>query len=224
LNALLLADARFPAGGHVHSAGIEAAVADGRVRDEADLEAFVRGRLAAAAMVDASIAAAAHHRLSRPHDAGMLRALEDEAAARIPAPPLREGSRRLGRQLLRVASACWPHPVLDELVAACPAGACYPVALGGVGVAAELDTEAVAQLAAHHAVTVPAQAALRLLGLDPFRVAAITARALRAADVVVRGAVDGAAGPLEDLPARGEPLVEIAAMHHQRWDVRMFAT
>ena len=30
---LLLADGRFPAGGHVHSAGIEAAVGDGRVKN-----------------------------------------------------------------------------------------------------------------------------------------------------------------------------------------------
>ncbi|MDP9388377.1 MAG: urease accessory protein UreF, partial [Actinomycetota bacterium] len=45
LSALLLADGRFPAGGHAHSAGVEAAVADGRVGDVASLAAFARGRL-----------------------------------------------------------------------------------------------------------------------------------------------------------------------------------
>jgi urease accessory protein len=224
LNALLLADGRFPAGSHVHSAGIEAAVADGRVRDESDLDAFVRGRLSGAGLVDAALVAAAHHRFSGRHDAGLARVLDAEAAARIPAQPLRDASRRLGRQLMRVASGCWPHPVVDELAAACPHGACFAVALGGVGVAAGLGTEEAAQLAVYSAVTVPAQAALRLLGLDPFRVAAITARALVAGEAVVREAVAGAARPLEELPARGEPLVEIAAIHHQDWDVRMFVT
>ncbi|MDP9074601.1 MAG: urease accessory protein, partial [Actinomycetota bacterium] len=44
--ALLLADGRFPGGGHAHSGGLEAAVADGSVADLAGLEAFLIGRLA----------------------------------------------------------------------------------------------------------------------------------------------------------------------------------
>ena len=43
---LLLADARFPAGGHAHSAGVEAAVAIGDVRDVASLDRYLRARLA----------------------------------------------------------------------------------------------------------------------------------------------------------------------------------
>ncbi|MFE3128878.1 urease accessory protein UreF, partial [Streptomyces hydrogenans] len=42
---LVLADGRFPAGGHAHSGGAEAAVKAGRIRDAAGLEAFCLGRL-----------------------------------------------------------------------------------------------------------------------------------------------------------------------------------
>ncbi|MFE7620921.1 urease accessory protein UreF, partial [Streptomyces sp. NPDC057496] len=42
---LVLADGRFPAGGHAHSGGAEAAVEQGRVRDAGGLAAFCRGRL-----------------------------------------------------------------------------------------------------------------------------------------------------------------------------------
>ena len=44
---LVLADGRFPAGGHANSAGVEAAVRCGDVVDAASLERFLRGRLRA---------------------------------------------------------------------------------------------------------------------------------------------------------------------------------
>ncbi|MFD6973886.1 urease accessory protein UreF, partial [Streptomyces sp. NPDC059949] len=42
---LVLADGRFPAGGHAHSGGAEAACKAGRIHDAATLEDFCRGRL-----------------------------------------------------------------------------------------------------------------------------------------------------------------------------------
>ncbi|MDG4864365.1 urease accessory protein UreF, partial [Streptomyces sp. T-3] len=48
---LVLADGRFPAGGHAHSGGAEAAVAAGRITDAASLEEFCRGRLHTAGLV-----------------------------------------------------------------------------------------------------------------------------------------------------------------------------
>ncbi|MYU17183.1 urease accessory protein UreF, partial [Streptomyces sp. SID8361] len=56
---LILADGRFPAGGHAHSGGAEAAVAAGRIHDAASLEAFCRGRLHTAGLTAAGLAAAA---------------------------------------------------------------------------------------------------------------------------------------------------------------------
>jgi urease accessory protein len=226
LAALLLADGRFPAGGHVHSAGVESAVADGRVHDLASLEDFVVGRLGTVGLTDAALAAATALRLGDPDggDAAVLDELDAEARARTPVPALREASRRQGRQLVRVAGRCWPSAVLALVADRRPGGAHLPVALGAVAVAAGLDAPAAARLSVHHAVTTPAQAAVRLLGLDPFAVAALTARLAAPAAAVAETAVRAAAGPPADLPARTGPVLDVAADEHRRWDVRLFAT
>ncbi|TDC89127.1 urease accessory protein UreF, partial [Nonomuraea deserti] len=56
---LVLADGRFPSGGHAHSGGAEAAVTAGRVHDVATLREFCRGRLHTSGLVAAGLAAAA---------------------------------------------------------------------------------------------------------------------------------------------------------------------
>jgi urease accessory protein len=209
---LLLADGRFPAGGHAHSAGVEAAVLDGRVRDEASLEAYVLGRLHTVGLTEAALAAAA----LRLDD---VSAVDAEADARIVVPALRAASRRLGRQLLRVGRRCWPAPLFDGL-----SDLHQPVALGVVGAAAGLGAHEVAELAVHHALTTPAQAGVRLLGLDPFAVAAMVARLGYEAAAVVELAVSAAVGPLEDLPGLTGVVCDIAAAAHAERTDRLFAT
>src|SRR4051794_17469176 len=164
LAALLLADGRLPTGGHVHSAGVESALADGRIVDVDTLSAYLRGRLHTVGLTDAALAAAM---VLQPHGAERLDA---EADARIAVPELRAASRRLGRQLVRVAGRCWPHPIL----AALPDEPHQSVALGAVGVAAGIDALTIAGIVIHHVTVTPAQSAVRLLGLDPFAVAAVT--------------------------------------------------
>jgi urease accessory protein len=224
LAALLLADGRFPAGGHVHSGGVEAAVADGRVHDLASLEAFVVGRLGTVGLTEAALTAATVTRLGDRGVRSVVDELDTEAGARIPVPALRAASRRQGRQLVRVAGRCWPAPVLAALADHRPEGAHLPVALGAVAVAAGLGAPAAAHLSVHHAVSTPALAAVRLLGLDPFAVAGLIARLAGAAGAVADEAVAAAAGPLAALPARTGPVLDVAAADHARWDVRLFAT
>lgn len=235
LATLLLADGRFPAGSHAHSAGVEAACADGRITDESTLAAFLEGRLRTTGLVDAALAATAHLALAPlAQDADVLQvimALDVEAETRIPAPSLRVASRRLGRQLVRIGRRCWPGNLLTLVAEARTDGVHQPVALGAVGVAARCDVVDVARLAVHHVLTTPAQAAVRLLGLDPFAVAALTAQLGPVAEQVAADAVVAACSAvaadlanLPDLPALSSPLVEIAATDHASWDVRMFAT
>jgi urease accessory protein len=225
---MVLGDGRFPVGGHAHSAGVESAVDDGRVYDVASLESFVVGRLHTTGLVDASLAAATlvHVGERAPDDDGraLLVALDREASVRITAPPLRAASRRLGRQLVRVAARCWPSSELAVLVDLFPGGAHQSVALGVVGLAAGLDAGAVARLSVHHTLTTPSQSAVRLLGLDPFEVAALTVRLIDESGPIVAHAVAAATGPLDRLPAGTGPLVEIAAIHHLELDPRLFAT
>jgi urease accessory protein len=218
---LLLADGRFPAGGHAHSGGVEAAVAAGRVRDAATLADFCRGRLHTTGLVAAALAAAA--------TAGTDPATLDAAAdARTPSAALRAASRRLGRQLLRATRTVWPHPALDALADALPRGPHQPVVLGVAAAAAGLRPHDAALAAAHDATTAPATAAVRLLGLDPFHASAVLAGLAAEADAVASRAAACAVlaareGP-DAFPAPGAPLLDLMAEAHVRWPVRLFAS
>ncbi|MFJ5894474.1 urease accessory protein UreF [Streptomyces sp. NPDC093064] len=229
---LLLADGRFPSGGHAHSGGLEAAAALDGVDDLAALEEFLRGRLATTGVVTAAFTAAAcasfggtGRRATEVVEVlEVLEVLDREFAARTPSPALRTASRRLGRQLLRAGRTIWPHPRLDELSAAPRHGLHQPVALGAVAAAAGLGPDAAALAAAHDAVLTPATAAVRLLGLDPFAVHATVARlGPRIAAVAAEAARHAHTAP-EALPSRAGPLLDIRAEHHAAWEVRLFAS
>jgi urease accessory protein len=112
---VLLGDGRLPTGGHVHSAGLEQARADGRLADLDDLERLLRRRLATAGRVAAAVAASACH---DPHRHGVL---DVETDARTPSAPQREASRAQGRGMLRLAQAAWPGGVVPG--GAVPGGA-----------------------------------------------------------------------------------------------------
>jgi urease accessory protein len=226
---LLLADARLPAGGHAHSGGLEAAVAAGRVVDTASLAGFLRGRLATAGLVSAAFADA-------------LPSLDEAMDARTPSPAQRRASRAQGRALLRAGRAMWPVAPGDRLPAGPPPGAAersprssgpgwqpaspegphHAVALGVVAAAAGLSPADAALVAAYGAVTGPASAAVRLLGLDPYAVQAVLAGLAGECDAVAeRAAVCAARG---ELPAASAPLLDIGAEVHATWEVRLFAS
>ncbi|WP_306185537.1 urease accessory protein UreF [Streptomyces sp. MK5] len=218
---LVLADGRFPAGGHAHSGGAEAAVRAGRITSAADLEDFCRGRLHTTGLVAAALAAAA----ALGHDPAELDAAAD---ARTPSPALRVATRKLGRQLMRAARATWPAGELDAVARAFPKGAHQPVVLGLTARAAGLGPEDAAHCAAYESVSGPATATVRLLGLDPFDATGVLARLAPELDAVVEravaaarlAAVDGA----DALPAASAPLLEIGAEAHAAWPVRLFAS
>jgi urease accessory protein len=191
------------------------------------LEAFLRGRATTAGTVAAAFAAATCTALSGPtatDGVGMMHRFDRELDARLPSPALRTVSRRLGRQLLRAGRVVWPGSQLDELAAAMPRGLHQPVALGAIAAAAGLSADAVAAAAVHEAVTGPATAAVRLLGLDPFTVHATLARIGPELDVIAARAALHAHAPPESLPAWSSPLLDILAEHHTTWEVRLFAS
>jgi len=207
---LLLADGRLPAGGHAHSGGIEAAVRDARVPDLSTLESFLRGRLHTAGTVAAAFAAAA----CAGRDVPELDAAYD---ARTPSSALRRASRAQGRALLRVARAMWS-------VSASAVDSHHPVALGIVASAAGLAPHDAALAATHGAVSGPAAAAVRLLALDPYPVQGLLARLAVDCDAVAAHAADLAQAAVDELPADGAPLLDIAAEAHATWEVRLFAS
>ena len=239
--ALLLADARFPAGGHAHSGGVEPAVTAGTVTDLASLELFLQGRLRTAGLSAAGLASAAcylaspaahnhspaTHHTPATHHSSVTQAtpaiawaeLDAEAEARTPSPAQREASRRQGRALLRAARAAWPTaPWLSEL----GRQPYHAIVLGASAHAAGCTPLDAARLAAYHAITGPASAAVRLLALDPMQAAAITARLAAEVDHTAARAAKHAAGPLADLPCPSAPALDLLAQGHARAEVRLF--
>ncbi|WBB53300.1 urease accessory UreF family protein [Verrucosispora sp. WMMD573] len=246
---LLLADGRFPAGAHAHSAGLEAAVAAGRVTDLDTLGEYLRGRLATAGLVAAAFAAAtcrmasgspgcpvtggrpaggrpprpsAPERVAPGRRAALVR-LDAELDARTASPAQRSVSRRQGRALLRAGRRIWPATTFDDLPAG-PDGPHQPLVLGLVGAAAGLNPGQVATVAAHATVTGSASAAVRLLGLDPYQVQALLVRLAGACDATAARAARAAEEPPERLPAAAAPLADIHAEAHVTWEVRLFAS
>lgn len=216
---LLLADGRFPAGAHAQSAGVESAVQQGDVTDLATLDRFLRGRLATTGITDAAVAAAAAG--IALGSGGDLVRLDAEYDARVLSPRLRMISRRLGRQLHRVASTAWDHPALRE-VAALPGGPHQPLVLGAAVVAAGGAPADAAAIAVHHLANAVTTAAVRLLGLDPIACAAVQADAASWIGPQLADAPSWAVAAPETLPGAGGTLTEILAEHHGTWDHRLF--
>lgn len=218
---LILADGRFPAGGHAHSGGAEPAVAAGRITDASTLEEFCRGRLHTAGLVAAALAAAA----ATGHDP---LALDQAADARTPVAALRNTARKLGRQMMRAARATWPSAELDALAAALPRGAHQPVVLGVAARSAGLDPLDAAYAAVYETISGPATATVRLLSLDPFDASTVLARLAPELDRVAAAATASAQRVAEEgvdaLPAASAPLLDISAQQHATLPARLFAS
>ena len=223
LAALMLADSRFPGGGHVHSGGLEEAVVRRLVRTESDLPGFLSGRLHTAGLLAAVFAAAASHAAAHGVPTGHWRRLDAELDARTPSPAQRAASRAQGRGTARAGRVAWPSPALAALLAETPRPH-HPIVLGVLAAGAPLDA---ATAAAYLSISGPASAAVRLLGLDPFAVNAILAELAEPLRDICTHAAKVAGDDPATLPAPSSPgldlFAESHANHHQE-QVRLFAS
>jgi urease accessory protein len=226
----LLADSRIPSGGHGHSGGVEALVDRGLVRSVDDLALFLDGRVRTGGRVVAAAAAAgcALARGGRSSDRALDWARWDAAvSARTPSAALRAASRAQGAALLRTVTLAFPSPAVAALRALPRVH--HPLVLGAAAAAAGAEPAQAAALALHHLVGGAATAAVRLLGLDPMRVAAVSADTARAADPVATDAAERAvaavaAGDPGLLPAEGSPLTDVLAELHRTTEATLFAS
>ncbi|OBG90927.1 urease accessory protein UreF [Mycobacterium sp. E3251] len=204
---LALADSRLPAGGHVHSGGVEEAVTSGLVTGLDSLEAFLCRRIRSSGLVSASIAAAVQRGDLTPD------AADRETDARTPAPAAREASRSQGRGLARLARRVWPDADWAEI----GARPHLAVTAGRVGAISGLNPEHTALTIVYTTMTGSATAAQRLLALDPADVAACT---FRLADLCERTAAEAAIG-LADL---SDPLLDTLAQRHAERERPLFVS
>jgi urease accessory protein len=223
---LLLIDGRTPTGGHAHSGGLEAAVASGLVGDAIGLHAWLTGRLDTVGRVDAAFSAAwwalaTASEVAAPAWTGLV----DEYWARTPASALRNASRAQARGVLRAGRAMWPGRGVAA-AATVPGGAPWPLAIAAVAADAGIGLEELTLATASAAVTGPAWASTRLLGLDPYQVARCLAELAVQVEAVASACRRwGRPGlDLTDLPAGSAPLLDIGAEGHAAREVRLFAS
>jgi urease accessory protein len=218
---LLVADGRFPSGGHAHSFGLEAATRELAVADVAAVERFLEGRLETVGRTEAAVVAHVAWRLVAGVEPDWVD-LDDEVTARLVGPAQRAVSRQLGRPLVRSARRLWPAAGPDRVEVIGRDGPHQAVVLGWIAAQLDLDATTAARLSLHHLATGMASAATRLLGLDPFEVQGAL---LRRAPQLDRLAVEVGASahrPPADLPAATTPLAEVLAERHRTYDGRLF--
>ncbi|OSC39791.1 urease accessory protein UreF [Mycobacterium decipiens] len=204
---LTLADSRLPTGAHVHSGGIEEAIARGMVTNLASLEAFLKRRIRTHGLVTASIAAAVHRGDLAIDDA------DRETDARTPAPAARHASRSQGRGLNRLARLVWPDSHWEDL----GPRPHLAVAAGRIGAISALTPAHTTLHIVYTTMTGSATAAQRLLALDPAQVAILT---FRLSELCEHIAAEATAG-LADL---SDPLLDTLAQRHAERDRPLFAS
>lgn len=210
--ALLLADGRFPDGSHAHSFGLEAAVAAGRVTGPTSLRGYVEARLWTSARTDAAAARLA----TMGHD---LNDVDVALELRMPSATARATSRSLGRSLGRTAKRLWPG---TQLLDAKGRPLLQPVAFGAVAALAGATPDDAAVCVVHACVASLSTAALRLLGLDPFDIAAVTLDLRDAVTAVARST--GEIHSPTDLPSASTPFAEIDPELQLTLEPRLFGS
>jgi len=218
--SLLLADSRFPGGGHVHSGGLEEVVSRKLVTAERDLPGFLHGRLWTAGLLGAVFAAASAHAARRGVRSGHWLRLDAEFDARTPSHAQREASRAQGRGTARAGRLAWP--VVRDLLAVTPRPH-HPIVVGALSGRPREAALTVAYLA----VSGPASAAVRLLGFDPLNVNAMVAALAPELDAVADEAAGTAGVDPSALPAPAAPALDLFAeahLRHHKEEVRLFAS
>jgi urease accessory protein len=222
---LVIADGRTPSGSHAHSGGVEMAVLSARITDITSLQGFLQGRLSTAGRVAAAVAAASCS-IGQTTDRDAARdswdLLDAAVDARTPSAAQRQVSRTLGKALQRLARQGFLDvgadlPLLHQVEPH------QPVALGALCARAGGTPRDAAQVAAYQAVSGPASAAIRLLGIDPYAVTGLLISMAGQIDAVAAGASVGI-GSFEDLPACSAAVLDEDAERHRFAEVRLFAS
>jgi urease accessory protein len=221
LSLLQFADGLFPAGAYAHSFGLEACVQAGEVRDATGVEAFLRAYLeGSAGPMDAVVLVCARRAAAQRNLEACL-ALDADLDAMKAASELREASRQMGRQTLRVATHLPCDPLLDEFAKAVSdeiTPGHHPVAFGMIGGALNWDALEMTGAYLYSTSAALVGASLRLLPLGQLAGQHIVWNT----QPLIADLAETAQNKLEDDMWSFAPALEIAGMRHARLDARLF--
>lgn len=205
----------FPTGAFAHSHGIESAVEDGHVTNEAETLAWIGAVISdGAPRSDAILLRHAH---AAP-DAAALAELARLAEACAPTREMREQTRSQGLAFA-AAAAAWGSPLLEALMAMDVAIA-HPVAAGALARAHGTDVELAVLAYGHGFAAGLVSAALRLVPLGQTAALRIQ-HALESAIAATAAATSGLS--LDDL-GTSALRCDVAFMRHETQRVRLFRT
>ena len=221
LSLLHFADSAFPAGGYTHSFGLETYCQAGLVRDREDLERYLVAHIEGSAGPCDATAAVSVLRAAAREDLRACREVDVTLEAMKPVKEFREGSRQMGRQVLRVAAALTGEARLGRYAADVDKGLApghHAVAYGLAAAALGWEPEAAAIAYLYSTAALLTGAALRLLSMGQME----GQRVLWSLHPVMeRVAREAAARDAADLWSFA-PGIEIAGIRHAALEMRLF--
>jgi urease accessory protein len=221
LSLLQFSDGLFPAGAYAHSFGLECCVQSGEVHDAAGVEAFLRAYLEGCAGPMDGVALVCARRAAAKEKLAACLALDETLDAMKTPSELRDASRQMGRQSLRVATHLPSHPLLEQFGKAVADGTTpchHPIVFGMIG--GVLGWDALEMAGAHLYSTSAALvgAALRLLPLGQLA----GQRVVWNVRPVIATLAEEAQDKNEQDMWSFAPALEIASMRHALLDARLF--
>jgi urease accessory protein len=221
LSLLQFTDGLFPAGAYAHSFGLEYFAQSGEIFDAVGVESLLRSHLQGATAPTDAVAVMCAWRAAQAQDLSSCLALDEMIDAMKLVSELRDASRQMGRQTLRVANHLPGHPLLkafNDRVRNDNTPGHHPVVFGMIAGTANwppLETAA-AYLYATSAALVGA--ALRLIPLGQLAGQQILAN--------IRPLITTLAAEVQDKKQTDmwnfAPCLEIASMRHALLEARLF--
>jgi urease accessory protein len=221
LALLQFSDGTFPTGAYAHSCGLETYVEDGIVSDAPTVERFLRAYLAGTVGQADAAAVAIAMRAAAANDLGACVELDAILEAMKPAAEQRAGSRQLGRQALRIATALIDEPMLAQFARLSDCDATpghHAVVFGIAGAIFEWRPVDATAAYLYSSAAAIVGAALRLIPLGQTQGQVI----LRSLAPLISSLADDALRIDINNLASFAPGVEIAAMRHARLEARLF--
>ena len=221
ISLLQFADGLFPAGAYAHSFGLETYVQSGEVRDAAGVEQFLRAYLEGSAAPTDAVAMLCAWRAAKAGDLAACLALDETLDAMKTVSELRDASRQMGRQTLRVANHLLGHNFPEsfaEAVANESTPGHHAVVVGIVGGVIDWPPEEMAAAYLYSTSAALVGAALRLMPLGQLAGQRILSNIT---PLIARLAAEVQNKTQSDISSFA-PSLEIAGMRHALLDARLF--
>src|ERR1700726_1094809 len=221
ISLLQFSDGLFPAGAYAHSFGLEYYVQAGDVCDAVGVEQFLRAHLEGSAAPTDAVALVCASRAAKAGDLAACIALDETLDATKTVIELRDASRQMGRQTLRVANHLFGHPLLagfSEALGNERTPAHHPVVLGIIGGVMQWPPKEMAAAYLYSTSAALVGAALRLMPLGQLAGQRIL---WNIRPLIAKLAAEMQGKTQADMWTFA-PALEIAGMRHASLDARLF--